>query len=273
MTAGLDQAKLEKEIEKLSAEVDKLRAETKTLTTGQSGLRRQIERGASLIIAAAGFATALGTCHGARLDEQIAQLAKTKAELETAQAEKVRQDAHAQIEAALKEKASVLEGLAAAKNELAQANATYALVRGQTDALKANSCQGQQQLVDAVATLGTRLENAGDSLASAAPSSTKGTVLLFPALPEQSEVAQALRNTFLGDGFRSTLRPLLKNPERAPEQTEVRYFRATDASAARSIVGVLRDKGVAAVPSQVDDPDITFPHYFEIRFAAQQRVH
>ena len=136
-------------------------------------------------------------------------------------------------------------------------------------ALKEGGTAEKAQLTQAVESLGDRLDNATETLAASSPARTAGTVLLFPALSAQSEAAESLRSALSRQSFKPVLKPPLKRADRAPQQTEVRYFRDADVSTARRIIDVMREAGQRATPSLVDDPEITFPRYFEVHYAVK----
>jgi hypothetical protein len=272
MGSDLNQAKLEKEVEKLNAEVEKLRAETADLTTKQSGFRRSIERGAAILIALGGFATAFGTCHRAAIDEKVAELAKTQAGLAKTQAdlEKTKADeeierAKAQSAVAVAEEKQVSEKLRAARQTLAEVQADFERVAKTTATLKEGSPTKKTQLTQAVQDLGVRLEKASETVAL-------GTVLVFPAVAAQAEVSESVRSALAGQNFRTIMKAPLKRLDHAPQQTEVRYFRDADRASARRIVDTMRGLGQSAATSLVDDPDINFPRYFEIHYAEKPRL-
>lgn len=179
----------------------------------------------------------------------------------------------AEVESDLKAKTLALSQkdaeIAAKRTELSQLEAQEGALQLKHHQLEANTAAylaSQTEKGDPAQTIQAR------KTLSATLAPSEGIVILFPAIPSQNDSMTQLQAILTGKHFNVQLRPPLKHPDRhAPEQDEVRYFRAEDRQPATGLLADLRKLAPTrrTVVSYVNDSDIDFPKYFEIHLSAR----
>ena len=248
------------------AQVAKLNAETRQIEAELAGRQNLLERVTNwlkvigtTIAAVTGIYAGIKTYEIDVLQTKIAQAAKRDAEEELSKARAGRDQERLQLAAThtqlttLQESARTLESdLLAKRTELTAVAESAARIRASL-----SQC-GEKQAGAALGHIEARASSAARS----------ATVMIRPAVQGQTTLAQTIKQDLTEAGYRAIVKSPLNDPTRAPNSTEIRYFQKTDDDEAGRLADLVRDAGVdESRRSFVNDPDITWNRYFEVRLS------
>jgi hypothetical protein len=99
------------------------------------------------------------------------------------------------------------------------------------------------------------------------PTPARPFVYIVSSSPTYNGKADDASRLFANQNYQTYVRRAQQLQGQAPDKTEVRYFRASDADEAHRIADALKNLGLETRVALVSDRDIKQARYFEVRFA------